>query len=64
MPRHPLTPAEKRIRRARMIATQAIRQADTEAADDSRHRATRTRRAYHVKAQALDRVMAILNGRE
>ena len=58
-----LTPAEKRIRRARMVANEAIKQASTEAADDSRHRATRTRRAYHTKAQALDRVLEILNGK-
>lgn len=64
MPRGPMTPVEKRVQRARRLANEAIKQAEVEAADDSRHRATRTRRAYHVKAEALDRVVAILNGKE
>jgi hypothetical protein len=59
-----MTPAEKRINKARRVANEAIKQAQVEMADDSRHRATRTRRAYQVKATGLDAVVAVLNGKE
>ena len=64
MPRTPMPSPETRIRRARLAAGKALKRAETEFADSSHHRATRSRRAYQVKAAGLDEVVRILNGRE
>lgn len=60
----PKPTAEQRIRKARTVSTQAVNKAAAVAADETLTRSTRTRKAYKVKADALDRVVLILAGKE
>lgn len=60
----PTTTAEQRVRKARTISTQAINKAATAAADETLTRSTRSRKAYKIKADALDRVALVLAGKE
>lgn len=55
--------ATTRIRNARAHISSATLHADRVASDPTRNRSTRTRQSYKIKAQALDRVAAILLGR-
>lgn len=54
---------EQKVRRAKTIATKAINKAAQEIAQDG-SRSTRTRAAYKIKAEALDRIALVLTGKE
>lgn len=52
-----------RVKYARRIANQAINEAAIVASDLTINRSTRTRQAYKVKAEALDKVALVLAGK-
>jgi hypothetical protein len=54
---------QARVREAKRIANNAISAATLIATDDTVNRSTRTRAAYKVKAQALDQVVRVLEGK-
>lgn len=58
------TTPEQRIRKARKVASDAIAHAGVISQNEALARSTRTRTIYKLKAVALDRVAAILAGKE
>lgn len=64
MPRQKMPSARTRVTHARRIALQA--QVDATATQNGLggSRSTRTRHAYKTKADALDRIVRILSGKE
>jgi hypothetical protein len=59
----PLT-IEQQVRKARKLARDAQAHAEVVMANEAISRSTRTRTAYKHKATALDRVLAVLTGKE
>jgi hypothetical protein len=53
-----------KVQRARRVAAAAVNEGAVIATDLRVNRSTRTRSAYKVKAEALDKVLRILAGKE
>jgi hypothetical protein len=62
--RKPKPTPRARVTNARRVALAAQQEAKRLLADETQNRSTRTRASYKVQAEALDRVEAILDGRD
>lgn len=58
------TTPEQRVKKARKIGLDAIKAAAVITADPTKARSTATRTSYKIKAEALDRVLRVLAGKE